>query len=104
MLVLMIIVYFPHRKEMFFYHEGKPEPVSIVMPCYNEGENIGKAIDNLLNLNYPKDMLEIIIVDDCSKDNSVEIVKTYAEKYENVRLIVNKKKFRRSSRTYKYWN
>ncbi|HPD82073.1 MAG TPA: glycosyltransferase family 2 protein [Candidatus Pacearchaeota archaeon] len=91
MLVLMIIVYFPHRKEMFFYHEGKPEPVSIVMPCYNEGENIGKAIDNLLNLNYPKDMLEIIIVDDCSKDNSVEIVKTYAEKYENVRLIVNKK-------------
>jgi cellulose synthase/poly-beta-1,6-N-acetylglucosamine synthase-like glycosyltransferase len=91
MLALMIIVYIPHRKEMFSYPEGKPEPVSIVMPCYNEGENIGKAIENLLNLNYPKEMIEIIVVDDCSKDNSAEVVRTYAEKYSNVRLIVNEK-------------
>jgi biofilm PGA synthesis N-glycosyltransferase PgaC len=91
MLALMIIVYFPHRKEMFLYPEGKPEPISIVMPCYNEGENIGKAIENLLDLNYPKDMIEIIVVDDCSKDNSAEVVRSYAEKYSNVKLIVNEK-------------
>ena len=89
MLVLMIIVYIPRRKEMFSFPKGKPEPVSIVMPCYNEGENIGKAIENLLNLNYPKEMIEIIIVDDQSKDNSVEIINKYVEKYKNVRLIVN---------------
>lgn len=91
MLTLMIIVYFPHRKEMFSYPEGKPEPVSIVMPCYNEGNSIGKAIENLLSMNYPKNMLEIIVVDDCSKDNSADIVRKYVSKYNNIKLIVNKK-------------
>jgi len=90
MLSLMIIVYIPRRKEMFSYPKGKPEPVSIVMPCYNEADSIGKAIESLLNLNYPKDMIEIIVVDDCSKDNSAEIVKQYTKKYSNVKLIVNK--------------
>lgn len=91
MLSLMIIVYLPHRKEMFAYPKGKPEPVSIVMPCYNEANSIGKAIENLLSMNYPKDMIEIIVVDDRSKDNSVEIIKQYVKKYKNVRLIVNEK-------------
>lgn len=91
MLTLMITVYFPHRKEMFYYPPGKPEPVSIVMPCYNEADSIGKAIENLLNLNYPKDMIEIIVVDDRSKDNSVEIVEKYVKKYKNVRLIINER-------------
>jgi biofilm PGA synthesis N-glycosyltransferase PgaC len=91
MLALMIIVYIPHRKEMFSYPKGKPEPVSIVMPCYNEGDSIGKAIENLLSMNYPKNMIEIIVVDDKSKDNSVEIIKEYVKKYNNVRLIVNEK-------------
>ena len=91
MLSLMVIIYFPHRKEMFSYPKGKPEPVSIVMPCYNEGESIGKAIENLLSMNYPKDMIEIIVVDDKSKDNSVEIIKKYVKKYPNIKLIVNEK-------------
>ena len=91
MLSLMIIVYLPYRKKMFDYPQGKPEPVSIVMPCYNEAGSIGKAIENLLNMNYPKNMIEIIVVDDQSKDNSVDIVRQYTKKYKNVRLIVNKR-------------
>lgn len=91
MLSLFFVIYFPNRKNLFFYPRGKIEPVSIVVPCYNEEKNIGKTIESLLNLNYPKDMFEIIVVDDKSKDNSAEIVKKYADKYKNVRLIVNKK-------------
>lgn len=91
MLALMITVYVPHRKEMFYYPKGTPEPVSIVMPCYNESDSIGNAIENLLSLDYPKDMIEIIVVDDKSKDNSVEIIKKYVKKYNNVKLIVNKR-------------
>ena len=91
MLSLMIIVYVPKRKEMFDYPKGKPEPVSIVIPCYNEADSIGKAIETLLELNYPKNMIEIIVVDDKSTDNSVEIVRKYVKKHKNVRLIVNKK-------------
>jgi len=88
MLFLMIIVYLNNRKEMFTYPSGKPEPVSIVMPCYNEGKSIGNVIESIFNLDYPQDMLEIIIVDDCSQDNSVEIIKKYTKKYKNVKLIV----------------
>lgn len=91
MLSLFIMLYLQSRKEMFSFVEGIPEPVSIVMPCYNEGEHIGEAIDSLLNLDWPKGMLEIIVVDDRSTDNSAEVVRSYEKKYDNVRLIVNKK-------------
>lgn len=91
MLVLFIFLYLPNRNKIFNYPNGKPEHVSIVMPCYNEGAHIGEAIEALLNLDWPKGMMEIIIVDDKSKDNSVEIIKKYVEKYDNVRLIVNKR-------------
>jgi len=91
MLSLLVIIYLSNRAKLFKYPRGKPEPVSVVMPCYNEAETIGQAIEALLKLDYPKNMLEIIIVDDKSKDNSVEIVKKYVRRYKNVKLIINKK-------------
>jgi len=91
MISLFLIIYIPNRKKMFDHAKGKPEPISIVVPCYNEGENIGKTIQSLLNLNYPKKMIEIIVVDDCSTDNSVEIAKKYSKKYKNIKVIVNKR-------------
>ena len=91
MTTLLLIIYLKGRGTMFEYPIGKLEPVSIIVPCYNEGENIGKTIDSLLNLDYPKEMLEVIIVDDKSTDNSVEIAKKFAKKYNNVRVIVNKR-------------
>ena len=88
MLSLFIVIYLYNNKRLFDYPAGKPEPVSIVMPCYNEAEHIGEAIESLLDLDYPK--FEIIVVDDKSKDNSAEVIRKYAKKYKNVRLIVNK--------------
>lgn len=86
-----MFIYWPNRKKLYDYPKGKPEPVSIIMPCYNEGEHIGEAIEALLNLDYPKNMIEIIVVDDKSKDNSAEIVRRYTKKYKNVKLIVNER-------------
>lgn len=88
MLFLMVLVYLYNRKEMFECQEGKPEPVSVIIPCYNEGKTIGRVIDSIFNLDYPQNMLEIIIVDDHSQDNSVEMIKPYTKKYKNVKLIV----------------
>lgn len=48
--------------------------VSIVIIAYNEERGIGYSLISLLNQNYPKDKYEIIVVDDCSKDKTVEIV------------------------------
>lgn len=89
MSVLTILLYLPNRKKLFEYPRSKPEPVSIVVPCYNEGETIGRTIQSLLELDYPKDMIEIIVVDDKSKDDSVKIAKEYEKKHKNVHVLVN---------------
>jgi len=51
--------------------------VSIVIAAYNEARSIGKKLDNLLALNYPKEHLEVIIASDGSTDETDEIVKRY---------------------------
>ena len=91
LLSLFLSLYLPNKDKFFGYPKGTPEPISIVMPCYNESETIGEAIESLLKIDYPKNMLEIIIVDDKSTDNSVEVINRYVKKYKNVRLIVHEK-------------
>lgn len=50
--------------------------VSIIMPAYNSEKYIGEAIDSILIQTYKN--WELIIVDDCSEDNTVEIINEYA--------------------------
>ncbi len=68
-------------------HKADPKykpKVSVIIPIWNEGsakgERLKKTLDSLLASNYPKEKLEIIIVNDGSTDNSLELAKTY-EKY-----------------------
>ncbi len=61
-------------------------PISIIVPAYNEEKGIAKTLDSIFNLDYPKDKVKVIVVDDCSTDNTAEIVK----KYKHVKLIRNK--------------
>lgn len=49
--------------------------VSVITPCYNSQDYIGACIDSVLNQSYPD--WEMIIVDDCSIDNSALIIKKY---------------------------
>jgi poly-beta-1,6-N-acetyl-D-glucosamine synthase len=60
-------------------------PVSILIPCYNEGENVRETIEYLLHQNYPN--YEIIAVNDGSKDNTLDILKEFANQYDKVRVI-----------------
>jgi len=53
--------------------------VSVMIPCYNHEKYILNAISSALSLDYPN--LEVIFLDDCSSDNSFEIVKN--SKYSN---------------------
>ncbi len=46
--------------------------VTIVVPCFNENQWIKRTILSCINQDYPLDKLEVIIVDDCSNDNSYE--------------------------------
>ncbi|MCK4734616.1 MAG: glycosyltransferase [Methanophagales archaeon] len=51
--------------------------VSVIVPAYNAEKNIATLIESLLDLDYPKELLEIIIVDNNSNDKTKEIVKRY---------------------------
>ena len=62
--------------------------VSYIIPSYNHAQYIEQAIDSVLNQNY--EPIELIVVDDGSKDNTAEVV----EKYQNnprVTIILNQK-------------
>src|SRR3989344_7883436 len=63
--------------------------VTIAIPSYNEGKNIEKTINSVLNLNYPKEKLKLIIVNDGSKDNTKQIVEKIIRnnKQSNILLI-----------------
>lgn len=79
-LFLFTLTYIQNKNEFFSVPPiTKEYSLSIVVPCYNCEEIIGKTIENLLELNY-KGLKKIIIVDDCSKDNSYFIAKEYEKR------------------------
>jgi len=63
--------------------------ILIFIPTYNEEENIGNLIEQLQDLQLD---LDILIVDDESKDDTIEIIKRKQQKYDNIHLIVRKGK------------
>lgn len=54
--------------------------LSIVVPCWNCSKTIGRLLDSVLANDLPKDTYEVIICDDKSTDNFLDIVKTYEDK------------------------
>ncbi len=52
--------------------------VAIVVPCFNEERGVAATLASLLSLSYPKDKLEIAIVDDGSTDRTFEVISEYA--------------------------
>ena len=63
--------------------------LSVIVPIYQEEKYISKCIDSMLSQDYPKDDLEIILVDGMSTDRTREIVATYTAKYPFIRMIDN---------------
>ena len=53
--------------------------VTIIIPCFNEENWIQRTILGCVNQDYPTEKLEIIVVDDCSSDNSVQKIKEFIE-------------------------
>lgn len=90
------IVYFltiksPDRKKYVLDDKFRPK-VSIIIPIWNEGSTQGgrlkKTVDSLLNCDYPKNKLEIIIVNDGSTDDSLKLAKEYEQ--FGVKVLSNK--------------
>lgn len=69
-LILRIVNIFKHSSEKPVEKEYIP-PVSIIMVALNEQDNVAKWFQRIAQLDYPKEMLEIIVVSDGSTDNTV---------------------------------
>ncbi|GAB6190166.1 hypothetical protein JCM30566_19090 [Marinitoga arctica] len=65
--------------------------ISIIIPTHNEEKFIEKSITSILNTSYPKDKMEILVVDGMSTDKTREIVNNLKNKYNNIKLLENKK-------------
>lgn len=70
------------------------EKVVIVMPAYNEAENIGRMIDALLKVYFPQIKeaeMHLLVVDDNSPDGTGDVVRREMAKYKNLHLLQGKK-------------
>ena len=63
--------------------------ISVIMAAYNAEKTIIQAIESVLNQTYPH--FELLVVNDCSTDRTVELVKKKAARDRRVRLISNRK-------------
>jgi len=79
--VFLLITYLEKRPHMKKESEDRVienyPSVTVIVPCFNEEKTIGGTVQSILDLDYPKEKLNIIIVDDGSKDNTFAVAKTF---------------------------
>lgn len=64
--------------------------LTIAIPNYNGGENLERAIESCRNINIPTNDYEILIIDNCSTDNSINIINKLKDEFSNIVLVENK--------------
>jgi cellulose synthase/poly-beta-1,6-N-acetylglucosamine synthase-like glycosyltransferase len=73
--VVWILVMLQNRNGVKSREPLKKLPsVTVLIPAFNEEETIGKTVKSVLDINYPKNLLEIIAIDDCSTDKTGELL------------------------------
>jgi len=61
--------------------------VSIIVPTYNEGQVIRYKLQNLVELNYPKDLIQVVIVDSASTDGTMREIESFKENNSNLDIV-----------------
>lgn len=67
-----------------------PSPIiSVIIPAYNVGEYISECLESLARQNLAQNFFEVIVVNDCSTDSTLEIIETF-KKLDQLNIINNK--------------
>jgi cellulose synthase/poly-beta-1,6-N-acetylglucosamine synthase-like glycosyltransferase len=85
--MLIRLVFKGHKVEQDFSHEPT---VTVLMSCFNEGKAVYDTIKFISLSDYPRDKLNVIAIDDCSKDDSWEWMQKAAKDFLNVQVYKNK--------------
>lgn len=88
-LVIAGYMYYSKVNKEYMYEELESYPfVSILVPAHNEAVVIKKTVISLLELDYPNDKYEIIVINDNSSDNSKDVLENVQKTYYGRNLIV----------------
>jgi cellulose synthase/poly-beta-1,6-N-acetylglucosamine synthase-like glycosyltransferase len=68
-------------------NEAYQPPVSILIPAHNEERVIGRILQGMTELTYPKDKMQVIVIDDASTDNTGETAEGYAKYCNYIKVI-----------------
>ena len=63
--------------------------ISLLVPVYNEGNHIKYCMDAIIVQDYPQELIEIIVADGMSSDNTREIIKDFQQKNPNIIFLDN---------------
>jgi len=76
------------RKKIITAENAAYQPtVSILIPAYNEENVVGRILQRMTELTYPKDKLQIIVIDDASTDATGKIAEKYSKTYGYIKVI-----------------
>lgn len=103
MLSLFLSIYFKNKNNFFSYPKiTKNYSISFITPAYNEELTIKETIEHIFAIDY-NNVKEVIIINDCSKDNTKKIVEDLLIKYPKLSLINNEKNLGKASSLNKAW-
>lgn len=79
--VTIIVLFFIDRRQKKTPH--KNPKISFIIPCYNDGHLVKQCIESIY-ASYDSNNFELIVVNDCSKDNSAQVIQSMQQDYEFV--------------------
>jgi hyaluronan synthase len=80
LLLFRTLLWFTYRPHPLATRENAPR-MTVVIPAYNEGAMVARAIDSVAAANYPSDRLEIIVIDDGSRDDTWQYIQEAAARH-----------------------
>jgi len=88
--VFFLVTFLEQKDRIVTRLDDRPErdypSVTVVVPCWNEEKTVGGTVESLLALDYPKDKLHILLIDDGSTDNTWKVLEEYG-KTLNIKII-----------------
>jgi cellulose synthase/poly-beta-1,6-N-acetylglucosamine synthase-like glycosyltransferase len=84
----LVALYHPQSDSQYVFSDTAHQPlVSVLIPARDEEDVIGRILQRMTELTYPRDKLEIIVVDDASTDTTGEIAEKFAQSYSHIKVV-----------------
>ncbi len=107
--VMLALVHFGVPLVYYWYAKARwlPEPwnlkvsseylpkVSVIIPTYREADLIEARLDNIRSQDYPKELMEVILIDSGSDDGTADLVERWASQHKDVKLKLIREEERR---------